>query len=86
MERRLLVWPNDVPVHHNAGIKDLILNPKSELYSKRFLQIVVSLTPHSNFKKNLCRVTKRWNVPLAGDPSSPNGREERRGKIIVQCH
>lgn len=48
----------------------------------RYLEIVVSLTPHDNFRKNACGITKRWNIPLAGpDAVTPYGRKERRGEV-----
>lgn len=85
-ERRLTTW---------QAIKSQLGDPTSALYTQqdqptappspnRFLQVVVSLTPHANFSKNLAGVTKRWNVPLARIPGSsePAGRPERRGPIV----
>ncbi len=72
LERRLLIWED---------IKDNIRDLTSNLYSSKFLQVAVSVTPHDNFTKHLCGVTKQWNVPLAGPVGSPWGRKQRRGKI-----
>lgn len=74
-ERRLSTWQE---------VKTLIKDPSSELYSARFLQIAISVTPHGDFQQNLCGVTKRWNVPMAINPATnaPIGRDERRGKVV----
>ena len=45
----------------------------------RFLQVVVCLTPHDNFQKNLVGVTQRWAQGLA---PVPPGRSERVGRIL----
>jgi hypothetical protein len=82
-ERRLTDW---------RTIKDSIVNPGSDLYTKpegtpdgkqganKFLQVVVSLTPYNFFSNNLAAVTKRWNVAAAPDAVNPSGRAERAGK------
>jgi hypothetical protein len=85
-ERRLTTWQE---------IKTQIADLESPLYTEplpppdkrpnRFLQVVISVTPHHNFTKNRAGVTKRWNVPLAlnSDPekTEPAGRLERRGPM-----
>jgi hypothetical protein len=43
---------------------------------QRFLQVVVCLTPHLNFMRNLAGVTKRWEIPAT--PGSA-GHAERVG-------
>jgi hypothetical protein len=43
---------------------------------QRFLQVVVCLTPHLNFLRNLAGVTKRWEIPVAMGPA---GHAERVG-------
>ena len=48
---------------------------------QRFLQIVVCLTPHANFTRNLAGVTRRWKAPL---PPTPRGREERVGSLEAE--
>ncbi|MEO0644667.1 MAG: hypothetical protein AAFZ17_00715 [Cyanobacteria bacterium J06650_10] len=82
-ERRLHVW-QDIKQKLKDPSSDLYRNPSSDSYRQRFLQIAVCLTPHKNFKKNLCGVTKRWNVPLAQNPDTlqPIGRAERRGSKL----
>lgn len=71
--RRISTWQD---------IKSQVSDISSDLYKRpndnRFLQIAICLTPHSNFQKNLCGITKRWNV------KSPevNGRKERCGKVL----
>jgi hypothetical protein len=74
-ERRLSTWQN---------IKNDVLNSRSTLYDKRFLQIVICATPHKGFHQNACGITKRWNVGLAGKPFHPNGRDERRGDVLKE--
>jgi hypothetical protein len=71
-ERRLTTW---------EAVKSSIPDLTSELYSRRFLQVAVSVTPHSSFTQHLCGVTKRWNVPRtnASGTLRPAGRFERRG-------
>jgi len=75
-ERRLTDWQD---------VKGHIANRQSALYTNpgqnRFLQVVVCLTPHTNFQRNLCGVTKRWNVPFDPSLGSPNGRDERVGSV-----
>lgn len=59
-------------------VKDHLADPNDPLalYGQRFLQIVVSVTPHHNFTRNLCGITRR---------SIPDGvlitdeRDRRRG-------
>lgn len=88
-ERRLACWQD---------IKHLIPQINHDFYTRpssatvpattqnRFLQIVVSLTPHANFQKNLCGITKRWNVGAAMSLGAlgwgPIGRSERVGQIV----
>lgn len=80
-QRRLTTWQD---------IKGLVGDPNSTLYSdpqedpkpNRFLQIAVCLTPHANFQKNLCGVTRRWNAAPLPDTKDTNGREERVGSIV----
>jgi hypothetical protein len=74
-EVRLTTWQD---------VKELIGDTSSHLYSHRFLRVGLSLTPHANFTRNLCGVTKRWNVPLANHPRGlgPIGRAERRGPVV----
>lgn len=75
--RRLVVWQD---------IKEQIKDRNGPLFNEldaspakcRFLQVVVCLTPHGNFVKNLAGVTKRWEVPAA----DPLGRKERVGEIV----
>lgn len=43
---------------------------------QRFLQIVVCLTPHLNFQRNLVGITKRWQLPVN---QAPAGQAERVG-------
>jgi hypothetical protein len=43
---------------------------------QRFLQVVVCLTPHLNFMRNLAGVTKRWEIPI---DKGPAGHAERVG-------
>ncbi len=45
----------------------------------RFLQVVVCLTPHLNFTRNLVGVTKRWNIPVS---LAPEGRAQRVGRRL----
>jgi hypothetical protein len=84
-ERRLAVW-QDIPADGAApfvqGVRGLVGNPSSELYSRRFLQIAICLTSHKNFQRNRCGITKRWNVAPRPDAMSPNGRSERVGAIV----
>jgi hypothetical protein len=42
--------------------------------ANRFLQVVVCLTPHAGFSRNLVGVTKRWPVPLGAYPGGPAER------------
>src|SRR3954447_1178231 len=84
-ERGLRTWQD---------VKSLIADPAGPLFNlppgatdrQKFLQIAVCLTTHDNFRKNLCGVTKRWNVPLVAragtSPPIPVGRDERRGDLV----
>lgn len=47
---------------------------------QRFLQIVVCLTPHLNFQRNLIGITKRWQMPLT---NATPGKPERVGAILT---
>jgi hypothetical protein len=57
-------------------IKGRIANPSDPLFSQRFLQIAVSLTPYAKFSRNLCGITQR-DIP--DGVMSTTGRAERRG-------
>ena len=75
-QRRLLVWQD---------IKDKIKDHASDLYNEpgvnnHFLQIVVCLTQHAFFSKNMVGVTKRWTLPYGSDPP---GRQERVGRKLA---
>jgi len=85
-QRRLFEWQD---------IKDQIKNHNSDLYDEpgpllavlsgltgnnHFLQIVVCLTQHAFFSKNLAGVTKRWTFPISGP--NPPGRWERVGRKL----
>lgn len=48
---------------------------------QRFLQIVVCLTPHLNFQRNLAGITKRWQIPV---DQAPSGHAERVGTPLAQ--
>jgi hypothetical protein len=74
-ERRLRTWQD---------VKALIASPSSPLFSRRFLQIAMSITPFANNMLNLAGVTKRFNVPMAVDPMTgiPSGRAERVGAVV----
>jgi hypothetical protein len=79
-ERRLTTWQE---------VKGLVGDPDSSLFSKagqRFLQLAVCVTPHHNFQKNLCGVTKRWNAPPVPNETHPNGRRERVGRMLTPFH
>jgi len=78
-ERRLDVWQD---------FKHLIKNLNGPLYSQqsepnegksRFLQIAISLTPHSNFQRNLAGITKRWQKTSVS--ADPQGQKERVGEM-----
>jgi hypothetical protein len=61
--------------------KDETFTPSKEFADPcRSLQIVVCLTSHLNFQRNLAGVTKRWEIDL---PQNPLGRAERVGKILA---
>lgn len=51
----------------------IIQEPRAD---QRFLQVVVCLTPHLNFMRNLAGVTKRWEIPVVLGPA---GHAERVG-------
>jgi hypothetical protein len=74
-QRRLHTWQD---------VKTLIAAPASPLFSRRFLQIAVSITPFANNSLNLAGVTKRFNTPMALDPATgiPSGRAERVGAVV----
>jgi len=80
-ERRLAVWQDADGV---PGVRSMVGNPASALYSRRFLQVALCMTPHHNFQRNLVGVTKRWNVLPGPDPDGvgPSGRAERVGRIL----
>lgn len=59
--------PSDTKTNHDDKINN------------RFVQAVVCLTPYDFFAKNLCAVTKHWNVRIGADQVVPNGRRERSG-------
>jgi hypothetical protein len=42
----------------------------------RFLQVVVCLTPHQGFSRNLVGITRRWTIPV---DQAPEGRAQRVG-------
>jgi hypothetical protein len=75
--RRLTTW---------RAIKDEINTLSPGLFSDRFVQVAVSLTPQENFTGNAAAVTKRWNVTLAPElgSSEPKGRAQRRGPMDVK--
>jgi len=57
----------------NAGLfQDKIVQKPDA--NQRFLQVVVCLTPHFNFMRNLAGVTKRWEIPIAMGPAGPAAR------------
>jgi hypothetical protein len=72
--RQLGYWQN---------VRDHIGNRSSALYGvphdNKFLQVVVCLTPHDNFQKNLVGVTKRVTRPWDPATGEPNGRDWRVG-------
>jgi hypothetical protein len=79
-QRRLTNWQD---------VRALVGNRNSALYTvpntNRFLQIAICLTPYSNFQKNLCGVTKRWNERFDPHTGSPNGRDERVGPVVQRA-
>lgn len=81
-ERRLSTWQTvKSQVRETSGAL-YTQTSNNDKYSQRFLQIAICLTPHGGFEKNLCSITKRWNAPMAVNPTTsvPSGRDERRGK------
>lgn len=55
----------------------------TDLYNKRFLQIVVNVAPHANGTRNRCGITKRESKPLLLDGLvAPRGRAERVGDLV----
>lgn len=50
--------------------------PEAGLAPNQFLQVVVCLTPHRGFSRNLAGVTKRWTIPVT---QAPEGRSQRVG-------
>lgn len=84
-ERRLGTWQDIKPLIEEGLGGPLFNLPAGADGRQKFLQIAVCLTTHDNFRKNLCGVTRRWNVPLVRNPATgaPVGRDERVGKIDV---
>jgi hypothetical protein len=52
--------------------------------NQRFLQIVVCLTPHLGFARNLVGITKRWDINTM--PPEPYGRAHRVGTRLSDLH
>ncbi|MBC7988645.1 MAG: hypothetical protein H7Y19_03555 [Luteimonas sp.] len=79
--RRLHLWQD---IKHQIADRGGLLFNDSEVEAgpskQRFLQVVVCLTPHLNFMRNLVGVTKRWNAPDA-----PLGQAQRVGEILNQA-
>jgi hypothetical protein len=75
--RRLHVW-QDVKKQITDRNGPLFVDTAAEAPGAacRFLQVVVCLTPHLNFQRNLAGVTKRWTIPA---DQAPGGRPERIG-------
>lgn len=82
-ERRLVQWED---------VRAQVLVPSSALYRRpsnlalsatanKFLQIVISVTPKSNFSRHQAAVTKRWNTAPVTDPrtGTASGRVQRAG-------
>lgn len=83
--RRLHLW-QDVKQQisvNSPGNPGLFQDPLGQAPNppQRFLQVVVCLTPHLNFHRNLVGVTKRWQVPLA---MGPQGLTQRVGVATEQ--
>lgn len=80
--RRLHLWQD---VKHQIADRDGPLFTDTatvdgvERQNQRFLQVVVCLTPHLNFMRNLVGVTKRWEL---GIEEAPAGRDERVGALL----
>jgi len=70
-------------------VKEGIANANDPLFSQRFLQIAISVTPHANFTRNLCGITRR-SIPEDGLNTA--GRDQRRGErsddvdSLIQAH
>lgn len=75
--RRLHIW-QDVKQQITNRQSPLFLDHAAEAPNtpNRFLQVVVCLTPHLNFMRNLAGVTKRWTLPLE---QAPSGQAQRVG-------
>jgi len=63
------------------NVKQYLQNNGHALYSNKFLQVGISVTPYENFTKNRCGVTVRNNAIAVPNEESPNGRKERRGDM-----
>ena len=77
--RRLHVWQNvRSQIKNRDAPLDLYNDTAVEAPDtpQRFLQIVVCLTPHGGFTRNLVGVTKRWQIDVA---QAPAGRGQRVG-------
>jgi hypothetical protein len=57
-------------------VKDHLADSNDPLYGQRFLQLGVSVTPHHNFTRNLCGITRR-SIPAGA--LDTDGRDQRRG-------
>jgi hypothetical protein len=53
--------------------------PEAGPAPNHFLQVVVCLTPHHGFSRNLAGVTKRWTIPV---DQAPEGRAQRVGRRL----
>lgn len=81
--RRLHLWQDvKAQVHDRAGplFVDTAVVGGVERTRPRFLQVVVCLTTHLNFQRNLAGVTKRWEL---GFEEAPSGRAERVGELVA---
>lgn len=74
-ERRLNDWQEVKDEIRRVGVD----STPTYLNSGRFLQVAVSVTPHDNWQRNRCGITKRSDIALQG---SWPGRAERRGKLV----
>jgi hypothetical protein len=81
--RRLHLWQDvktqiaardDGPLYNDPAPEISVTDPN------RFLQVVVCLTPHLNFQRNLVGVTKRWTIPVE---MAPEGQAERVGRRLT---
>ena len=78
--RRLHLWQDvraDIKNRNGALFTDTTTWTPSP---QRFLQIVVCLTPHLNFQRNLVGITKRWQMAVN---DAPAGKAERVGDRIA---